>query len=404
MSRTHVAAEHPQDSQADPVDRVAGGCFVLLCAVLPWAIAPISISLALCTTATLASWLRLRPRAVLASPVLYPGLAWLAALMVSAAFALDPSASWPRVDKGLLPLLVPLAAWHARSEVVARRALTALLLGAIVCAVAGVAEYVLGPGGLTGRARGPVGHYMTYGGQLLLLVTLAAGIVLCSRERRWRTLAAAAAACGVAALAVTYTRSAWLGLGVALATLLGAVRPRLLPWLALAVVAAVALSPPALRERLTSAFDPSHPHNRERTYMWQAGAAMFREDPLTGVGLQDLQPLFERYWPPGARERVGHLHSVPVHVAATMGLIGLAAFVWLMAGLFRAALLGLSRPILAGGLQSGVRLAVACGLAGLLVSGLFEWTFGDEELLEMVYVLAGIAWGLRSPPRREARA
>jgi putative inorganic carbon (HCO3(-)) transporter len=399
MSRTHVAAEPLQIPRADPVDRVAGASFVLLCAVLPWAIAPISIAVALCTTATLAAWIRLRPHAVLSSPVFYPGLGWLVALMVSAAFALDPSASWPRVDKGLLPLLAPLAAWHARSPAVARRGLAALLLASIVCSLAGVAEYALGPGGLTGRARGPVGHYMTYGGQLLLLVTLAVGVALAARERRWRVLAAAAAGCGMAALAATYTRSAWLGLCVALVALLGGMRPRLLPWLALAVAAAVALSPPALRERLTSAFDPSHPHNRERTYMWQAGAAMFREDPLTGVGLQDLQPLFERYWPPQARERVGHLHSVPIHVAATMGVVGLAAFAWLMAGLFRAALLGLRRPVAAGGLPSGVRLAVACGLAGLLVSGLFEWTFGDEELLEMVYVLAGIAWGLGTAPR-----
>jgi len=135
--------------------------------------------------------------------------------------------------------------------------------------------------------------------------------------------------------------------------------------------------------------------NLERTYMWDAGARMFRDHPWTGVGLQDLRPLYDRYRLPQAHERPGHLHSIYVQIAASMGLIGLAAFVLLYGSLFRTASSGLRAMLRAPDLAAGLRLGVTGALAGFLVAGLFEWNFGDEELLYLLYVLVGTAWAAR---------
>ena len=40
------------------------------------------------------------------------------------------------------------------------------------------------------------------------------------------------------------------------------------------------------------------------------------------------------------------------------------------------------------------RYVVAC-LAGFLAAGMFEWNFGDEELLYLLFTLAGLAWAAR---------
>ena len=180
----------------------------------------------------------------------------------------------------------------------------------------------------------------------------------------------------------------------------------LAPWglLALAALAALAwwFAPGAWHARLHSIFDIHNPWNRERVIMWHAGFHMFHDHPWTGVGLQDLRPLYLRYRTAGSTEDVGHLHDVFVQIAATMGVIGLGAFVWLYASLIRAASVGLaqararSRAWRAEGLGAGVRLGVTAALAGFLVAGLFEWNFGDEELLYMLYTLVGIAWASRS--------
>ena len=368
---------------------------MLLALALPWTIAPMSIAAIACAALTLA-WCLRGPRGPWRpTPVDLPALGWLAALVLSAAFAADPAASFARLGKGLFPALVPLAAFHATRRREGGRALALLLASSALASLFGLVVFIAHGASMAARARGPVGHYMTFAGQLLLFVSLATAIALLARERRWRIGGLLASLLGAAALAGTFTRSSWLGLFAALATMLAAARPRWLPALLAAAVAVTALAPAAYRARLLSAFDPHHHDNLQRTFMWEAGARMFLDHPITGVGLQDLHPLYNRYRRPAATERAGHLHNVYVQIAATMGTVGLAAFVWLYWALLRSAARGLRPMLRARGLAAAVRLGVLAGLVGFLVAGLFEWNFGDEELLYPLYVLAGIAWAAR---------
>jgi len=129
--------------------------------------------------------------------------------------------------------------------------------------------------------------------------------------------------------------------------------------------------------------------------MWDAGMRMFHDHPVTGVGLQDLRDIYDQYRSPASRERAGHLHDVWVQIAATMGCVGLAAFVGLYGSLVWVATRGLRNQLARGGVAAGVRLGVTAALAGFAVAGFFEWNFGDEELLHLLYVLVGIAWAAR---------
>ena len=53
-------------------------------------------------------------------------------------------------------------------------------MSSAVAAVYGIVFFVAHGASFASRARGPVGHYMTFAGQLLLLISTAAGIL--SRE------------------------------------------------------------------------------------------------------------------------------------------------------------------------------------------------------------------------------
>ena len=380
---------------------LAAGAFLVFVAALPWSIAAMSIGLGLCGVATALAWTLDRGTWRAPGPLLWPALAWLAALAIAAFWAEDRAASLPRIAKGALAGIVWMAAYHARERRAAERALAVLLGSAAVVGLLGLAVWIGKGAAFPVRARGAAGHYMTFAGQLLLWVSLASGLALSTRGR-WRWGAAAATAIGVVALAATFTRSAWIGLFVSWAALLALTRPRRLAALGLVAALAIAIAPGVYRARLYSAFDPAHATNVERTHMWHAGLRMFRDHPLTGVGLEDLHPIYERYKPAAAREPAGHLHNVFIQIAATMGVIGLAAFLWLYGSLFRLA--GPIRSLRLGGLAAGVRLGVTGALAGFLVAGLFEWNFGDEELLDLLFTLVGIAWATHGWPGPDARA
>ena len=379
----------------------ASVAFLLLVASLAGPIAPMGIATALTGALTLACFARaprpLWPR----TPIEPAALGWLVALLVVSACALDRAASFPRVAKAFMPLLVPLAVFHARDARQGRRALAVYLAVAGVVAGYGLVVWVLKGASFESRARGLAGHYMTFAGQLLLEIPVALAVALTARTRAWRWGAAAVALLAFVSLAATFTRSAWLGLFVACALILGAVRPRGLLLLAAAGVSAWFLAPGAWGERLHSVADPKNLWNRERVFMWEAGVRMFRDHSITGVGLQDLHALYDQYRAPESSERAGHLHNAYVQIAASMGLVGLTAFAWLYTSLVRTAwaglggVRGLAARVRAGGLAAGVRLGVTAALAGFLVAGLFEWNFGDEELLYNLYTLVGLAFASR---------
>lgn len=384
------------------LELAAGAAFVLLLFVLPGPIAPMGIATALCTVLTLAAFVRAPRPAWPRTPVTFAGWAWFAALLLAALTAYDRSASLPRISKGLMPILVSLAAFHAADQRRGERALAAFLVASALVAAIGLGLWVQHGASFASRARGLSGHYMTFAGQLLLEVPVALGVAMLTRSPRWRVGASLTALLGVAALVVTFTRSAWIGLFVAGAVLLGAVAPVGLVALAALAVAAYLFAPGTFRDRIHSAFDPSHPWNRERVHMWDAGLRMFRDHPLTGVGLQDMHELYDRYRSPDSVERAGHLHNAFVQIAASMGAVGLAAFAWLYTALVWTAASGLKPLLTQRGLAAGLKLGVLAALAGFLVAGCFEWNFGDEELLYPLYLLVGLAWGARHWEERGA--
>ncbi|HVP14584.1 MAG TPA: hypothetical protein VMS88_03510, partial [Terriglobales bacterium] len=170
------------EARPDRLDLLAWSSFLLFVATLPWSIAPMSIGVAICGALTALLWLR-RPSRIPATPILWPGVAWLVALVLAAWFAVDRSGSLPRITKAFFPLLVPLAATHVRGASRGRRALAVLLVSSTLAAIYGLALYWAKGPAWPARARGAVGHYMTFGGQLMIYVSVAAGLAALARTR-----------------------------------------------------------------------------------------------------------------------------------------------------------------------------------------------------------------------------
>ena len=239
------------------------------------------------------------------------------------------------------------------------------------------------------RAKGFFSIYMTLAGTLTIATALLLAL-LGPAIRRARALLIPGALAFVA-LGLTLVRSAWLGCGASLGLLLVLSR-RLVLILPVAVALLVALTVPSpFQARFLSMLDPGESTARERFYFWEAGAAMVREAPLLGWGPGGVRrhyPEFKR--PDAVRPRTGHLHNNLVQLAAERGLLGLGAWLWIwVAFYFRATCVYRALPPA----RADDRALVAGSLAavtGFLVMGLFEYNFGDSEVLHLVWVVAAL--------------
>lgn len=233
---------------------------------------------------------------------------------------------------------------------------------------------------------------MTYAGLLMFFVLVLLARALSPEEPRTsRLLDGGVAALGTLAIALSLTRNAYLGLGVGILVLVLLLKPRSAFVLAPLFVVAWLAAPVSVRERARSVLDPSDETARDRIAMWKAGRLMIADHPLFGVGPGRIKKVYPDYRQPGfILPVVGHLHNNVVMTAAETGLPSAAFYLWFVA----AALLGGIRRARAPGADPGrpfARATVAV-FAGLFVAGMFEYNFGDVEILIPTLVLSVFPW------------
>jgi O-antigen ligase len=134
--------------------------------------------------------------------------------------------------------------------------------------------------------------------------------------------------------------------------------------------------------------------------MWGSGLQMLRDHPWTGVGINGVKGLFPVYKHPNAvRDQHPHLHSNPVQIAAERGLLGLACWLWIWVAFYRHAW-EIFRVVRPGNFQA---LALVVGslasVTAFHVAGLFEYTFGDSEVIMLVYFLMALPYVVRRVDR-----
>jgi len=333
-------------------------------------------------------WRRESFRCALAHPV--TAVVGLYALLVvlSVVFSVDPRASFRAIPGLSLFLLVPITIDLVDGAGRARTLLLASAAGGVALAAIGLFEVARSGADLQNRIRGTLSHYMTLSG-----LTLIAGCILLAflfeGRGRWRWLGAAAAV-PFAAMVFTLTRGAYVGAVAAVTAYLALRRPRGLLVFVPALAALFFLLPADVRQRAASIVDPTETTNRDRIAMARAGARMIADRPVFGLGPEMVKPYYTLYRDPDApRWRVPHLHDNVLQIAAASGLFAAGAYLALLALFFARAgrLLRVGRrnvdltPSGDQTLRAIVAAAAFLGIAAVTVAGLFEYNFGDKEVL-----------------------
>ncbi len=324
-------------------------------------------------------------------PFFVPLVVYAGLTLVSAAFSADPLASFVDSKQLVLFLMVPVVAMFARGQRATRVLDVIIALGSVSALVGIVQSGVLGYNTLDARPVGPLSHWMTYSGVLMLATGAAFSRLLYSKkEWVWPAIAVPALA---AALVLSLTRNAWLGTIAALGVLLAMRNWKLLLVLPVAGLVLMLVAPGTVVGRIKSIGDMNDLSNRDRVAMVRMGVHMVKDHPLTGVGPEMVQRVYLEYRDPMAVNPTNpHLHNVPVQIAAERGLPALAAWLWFVivaiAGLWRQVRTGPAKAIAGAGLAA---------MVSMLVAGLFEYNFGDSEFLMLFLGLITLPWAAGQP-------
>jgi O-antigen ligase len=306
--------------------------------------------------------------------------------LLSAALSPQPLESLIDSRQLLLFLLVPATATFARGERASRVIDVIIAVGA-ASAVIGIAQFsMFGYDTLDNRAVGPLNHWMTFSGVLMLSAGAAiARLLPPGREWIWPAIAVPAL---VVALFYTQTRNAMLGLLAAVGVLLAERNWKLLLILPVAAVIFFVAAPQSIVSRVESIWDLNDPSNRDRVAMWETGWGMIQDSPVTGVGPNMVPVRYAEFRSARAVNDVNpHLHNVPIQIAAERGLPALALWLWFVVAVGRDLWNQLRRNQARAVAGAGVAAVVA-----MLVAGLFEYNFGDSEFLMLFLGLITLPW------------
>jgi O-antigen ligase len=386
-----IALDAPRDAPRDDRLEFYGAAAIMgAAAALQFSIAIAQVLLAVAVVLWIAV-LVVRQERFDAPAFFWPLAAYAGMTLVSAAFSNDPRTSLIDCKQLVLFLLVPITSRFVSGQ---RRMtlMTVVLTSAAISAAFGVFQYAILHYDFLGmRPRGTLGHWMTFSGLLMVVAAIAVARVLFGRgERTWAALVLPALAVGVA---VTFTRSAEVGIFAAVALLFSLKDFRLFAVLPIVAAVFIAVAPGQITKRFVSMFDKRDVTRVDRVAMLREGGRMVVAHPVVGVGPNMVQRRYAEYRGDDAvNETNPHLHNNPVQIAAERGLPALALWFWFLFVLVR----DLWRRFRSDTDQFLPAAALAA-IVAMFTAGLFEYNFGDSEFLMLLLIVVSLPFASDRP-------
>jgi hypothetical protein len=349
---------------------------------------------------------------------------WARAL--SAVFAVDPSVStepMAQLFKDALTVVIVVTLASSCGTRLWRVAVPIVAALAALASLAVLQQWVIGTGNdlfgfstlkdyvdigsVTKRFQGPLDDPNFWGRVLVSAVPFACALVLAARGR-WKAMAGGAALLVLLGIFLTQSRGAFLAAGAAVVGFAILAGPKVRRYLLLMpVVGVLLLVNPATGPRLATLLDVNKSTEDVvdlsivyREAAQHAGLAMFADHPLIGVGPGNFNALVPEYvregvasLPPGAQLGEIAPHNTYLEMSAESGIVGLAAYLFLVGSGMTMAALALRRANRAP--DDVPDIARFRAFTAATIAGLFAWSCASVWLhvaqLRTLLVLVSLA-------------
>ncbi len=297
-------------------------------------------------------------------------------------------------------LLEPIAIFFVLSTIVTSYKRALAVLGGLAAAgvVVGVANSVVVLDAirhhtLNPAVTGPVIIYTNANDVALFLVSLiaiAGSLLLHSADGRLRQVSLAFLVIAGAATLLSLSRGGYLALA---AVALGlALSHRRRWWLVGGAVAAaiVLILIPPINHRLAVEVNFSNGSNTlvGRFELWRVSLQMLEQHIVLGAGLAGFAQAIAPFWNPTHTDRFIYPHNIVLTFWSELGLLGLAAFAWIMVTGFSQGWRGWRKG---ASEWRPIELGVVLALVAVVVHGLVDVPYFKNDLALEFWVLLGLA-------------
>jgi len=345
------------------------------------------------------------PSAAFGNPLFWPWMIYLAAAILAALAGLYPLRSFAAFNSDFLRYLAFASLCLFLTKENEEKVLPAYLFAIAAAALIGITQSATGLiHGFDIRAHA-FAHQVRFGEIMVIGLTCALSLLFSGKALAKRTefFALSCVLLSLAALILSQTRGAYLGLAAAILAMFAfskEIRKQLLIFLVIALVmgAAFALLNPTLSYKVlsigkgissavnTNQKAPDTSINT-RLELWKIGFRIIKDRPFFGVGASNVKRVFHDYHPGplAGQDSWGSLHNLYINQAAERGLVGLAALFLLFSAMFRTAYKNFASN---GGPMSLWALAV---LPAYFVMNLTEITFQHVHTSYAIFLALAVS-------------
>ena len=243
--------------------------------------------------------------------------------------------------------------------------------------------------GMPGRIYSFFDNPNNFAEVLVMLTPLTGALTLNARGWRGRVCGVGALALELAAIGLTYSRSSWLGLVLAVGIFLCLMNWRFLPAMVVVGLCAVPFLPESILHRIQTIGNMKDSSARYRIAIYEDTGRLLRHYGLTGTGLGSdvMRRVFLQYPTLYDGNYPIHTHNNYLQMWGETGLFGLLAFLGLVLGQIKEVLQAL-RPA-----DRELRRIIAAALGafgGILAIGLVEYTWFYPRNMFLFWFLFGV--------------
>lgn len=243
--------------------------------------------------------------------------------------------------------------------------------------------------GMPGRIYSFFDNPNNFAEVLVMLTPLTGALTLNAKGWRGKLLGVVALGLSLAAIGMTYSRSSWIGLVLAVGIFLALMDWRFVPAVLVLGLCAIPLLPESIWNRILTIGNMEDSSARYRVAIYEDTGRLLRDYGLTGVGLGSdaTKAVFRQYPTLYDGNYPIHTHNNYLQMWGEVGIFGLLAFLSLMLGQLKEGLQAFRRA------DKGLKRIMAAALGamgGILVVGLVEYTWFYPRNMFIFWFLFGV--------------